>query len=108
MRGDPHSARPLIERSNATAHAWDLGQARAFGSLLIGRIHFLSGRIPDAVRVLEQVRSESGMLIGVRRIFLGRVWLAEAYRLANRSLEAGVGGAEGLSLARARGSGGQQ
>src|SRR5262249_34763499 len=87
VRGDPTSARPLIERSLATAHAWDLGRARAFGNVLLGRVHVLSGRIPEAIRVLEQVRSESGMLIEFRAME-GRVWLAEAYWLAYRSLEA--------------------
>src|SRR5262249_8561960 len=107
VRGDPHSARPLIERSNATAHAWELGRARPFGSMLLGRVHVLSGRIPEAIRVLEQARSESGMLLEFRAME-GRVWLAEAYWLANRSLEAGVVGAEALSLARARGMRGQE
>src|SRR5262249_30230492 len=89
VRGDAQSARPLVERSPATAHAGALGRATRSGFVPLGRVHVLSGRIPEAVRVLEQARSEWDTLVGFRSVD-ARLWLAEAYRLANRSLEAGL------------------
>jgi tetratricopeptide (TPR) repeat protein len=76
--------------------------------VLLGRVHVLSGRIPDAIRLLQQAGSESDTLRTGLRSVEARVWLAEVYRLASRSEEAGALAAEALSLARMRETRGQE
>ena len=103
VRGDPRSARPLTERSLATAQAWDLGLHLAVGRMLLGRVHVLSGQIPEAVRLLEQACTEANAVLPGFRAVEARVWLGEAYRLAERSEEARAMAEETLDLARERG-----
>jgi class 3 adenylate cyclase/tetratricopeptide (TPR) repeat protein len=101
--GDAQSARPVAERHVATAQAWDLGLTLPVGLLLLGRVHVLSGQIPEAVRLLEQAVAGSNAVLPGYRAVEARVRLGEAYQLAHRSEEAGAIGVEALALARDRG-----
>jgi predicted ATPase/class 3 adenylate cyclase len=103
LRGDAESARPLVERHLATAQAWDLGLSLPVGQIHLGRVHVLSGQIPEAVRLLERALVESSAVIPGYRAVEARVRLGEAYRLAHRFEAARAIGAEALGLARERG-----
>ena len=71
--------------------------------MLLGRVHVLSGQIPEAVRLLEQACTEANAVLPGFRAVEARVWLGEAYRLAERSEEARAMAEETLDLARERG-----
>ena len=102
IKGDPHEATPLLERSRALSveeghlvwphfHAWAFGQLRA-----------LSGQAAEAVTLLqESLRIFDVMGLGVWQSLV-LVRLGEACVLAGRLAEARAAGERGLTLARER------
>jgi tetratricopeptide (TPR) repeat protein len=102
LRGDLANARTLAERYLAIAQERDFRGLTPLARILLGQVHILSGRIPEAVSTLEQARIESGTRQHWGSLLEGRVYLAEAYQLARRSEEARGIAAEALRLVRER------
>ena len=95
----------LAERVLATAQERDLGVYTPIGRMTVGRVYALSGRIAEAIDLLEQTRAEydAGALHHWAPALEGRVYLGEAYQLAQRSEDARAIGLETLHIARERG-----
>jgi sugar phosphate isomerase/epimerase len=68
--------------------------------MLLGRVHTLSGRIAEAIDLLERAQSEYCVRQSWGPAVEGRVYLGEAYRLAHRPEDARAIGVEALRLAR--------
>ena len=89
--GKIRDARPLAERALATAQAWDLRSYLPITHAHLGQVATLSGQSTEAIRLLEQARTEfaamGGRGFGFREVE-GRLHLAEAYQLAERFEEA--------------------
>jgi predicted ATPase/class 3 adenylate cyclase len=103
--GRARNAQPLAERARATVQALDLPGYLPIASALLGRVATLSGQGTEAVRLLEQARTEfAAMAARGRRVrwpeVVGRIHLAEAYRLAGRFEEAETTAVEALGLTR--------
>jgi tetratricopeptide (TPR) repeat protein len=93
----------LAERYLAIAQERDLPGFIPLGRMVLGQVHALAGRIPEAVDLLEHARTEYVALQTWFSALEGRVHLGEAYQLGHRSAEASATAAEALRLARDRG-----
>jgi DNA-binding NtrC family response regulator/tetratricopeptide (TPR) repeat protein len=103
LKGDMDRATPLAERAVAFQREWGFRRTLGTSASLLGHILALSGRVPEAIDLLEQ---------GVREAeTFGATWLrcprlqflGEAYLLAGRLEQAKQTADQGLSLARERG-----
>jgi tetratricopeptide (TPR) repeat protein len=100
LKGDLDQAMLLAERAVAVHREWSFRRALGTSVSLLGHIFALSGRVPEAIDLLEQ---------GVREAeTFGATWLrcprlqflGEAYLLAGRLEQAKQTADQGLSLAR--------
>jgi class 3 adenylate cyclase len=106
VRGKARDARPLAERALITAQAWDQRSLLPTLRALRGRVATLSGESTQAVRLLEQAQAEfdaMGAWNRQSRGVEGRVYLADAYRLAGRFEEAEATAVAVLGLTRESG-----
>jgi class 3 adenylate cyclase/tetratricopeptide (TPR) repeat protein len=104
--GKPGDARPLAERALSMAQAWDQRTLLPTLRALLGHVATLSGERTEAVRLLEQAQTEFAAMGAWNRQSRGaegRVYLAEAYLLAERFEEAEATTVAVLSLTRESG-----
>jgi tetratricopeptide (TPR) repeat protein len=101
-QGDMHQAISVLERG---LRLCDIGQISTLfieTAAALGYAYALSGRVAEALPLLEQALEEverSGFLYEQA---LHVAWLSEAYLLAGRREEASAGAARALALARAQ------
>jgi tetratricopeptide (TPR) repeat protein len=103
LRGHLADARLLAERNLAIVQERDFSAFFSLARTVLGRVHTLSGRISEAVAILEQARTEFGTRQHWGSALEGWLYLAEAYQLAHRSVEAKAIAVEALRLVRERG-----
>jgi class 3 adenylate cyclase/tetratricopeptide (TPR) repeat protein len=104
LRGHLADARLLAERNLAIVQERDFSAFFSLARTVLGRVHTLSGRISEAAASLEQASTEFGTRQHWGSALEGRLYLAEAYQLAHRSVEAKAIAVEALRLVRERGS----
>jgi class 3 adenylate cyclase/tetratricopeptide (TPR) repeat protein len=97
VKGDVEKAIPLADRSLDICRNAEIVSEVSRAVAQLGYAYLHSGRIADALTLLEQAVARPTM----RRVYSQQVsWLGEAYLLAGRREEANQAASRGLSLAR--------
>jgi predicted ATPase/class 3 adenylate cyclase len=102
-QGDMHRAVPVLERGLRLCE--EIGYTSTYFILVsssLGYAHTLSGRVAEALPLLEQVLEEAERSGFLAEQALYVAWLSEAYLLAGRREEASAGAARALAHARAK------
>src|SRR5262249_19177183 len=106
-KGEFHQAIPWLERSLDVCRVWDIPLLFYIVSSTLGYAYVLSGRVSEALPLLEQsVSTETGEIEILRGTV--RVWLGEAYLRLGRLDEALALAVRGLELCRAYAHQGEQ
>jgi class 3 adenylate cyclase/tetratricopeptide (TPR) repeat protein len=108
IRGHIADARLLAERNLAIVQERDFSAFVPLARMILGRVQTLSGKIPEAIAILQQARAEYGSRQRWGEALEGRLYLAEAYHFAHRTEEAGAIAVEVLRLVRERGLRGRE
>jgi tetratricopeptide (TPR) repeat protein len=103
-RGDAIGATAGLEQSLDIARAWDIPVWTPIVSAELGAAYVQAGRLPEAVRLLDQALSTSWKV----DVSLWTSWLSEAHLRAGQLDEADRHGLRALELARARGERGNE
>jgi DNA-binding NtrC family response regulator/tetratricopeptide (TPR) repeat protein len=103
-RGDADGAAAGLEQSLDLARTWDIPVWVPIVSAELGAAYILAGRLPEAVRLLEQALSTSWKV----DVSLWTSWLGEAHLRAGRLDEADRHALRALELARASGERGNE
>jgi tetratricopeptide (TPR) repeat protein len=108
--GDPQRAIPLLERALGLLYALNLQGGISFNGVAgsLGDAYVQVGRLPEALPLLERVRTQSLAQGVVSDYFLGAIPLSEAYVLDGRLDEASSIAEEALGLATKHGERGSQ
>jgi tetratricopeptide (TPR) repeat protein len=104
-RGDLHQALPWLERGLDVCRVWDIPLLFYIVSSTLGYAYVLSGRVSEALPLLEQSVSMEAMEIMSGTV---HVWLSEAYLRLGRLDEALAVALRGLEVLRAHARQGEQ
>jgi tetratricopeptide (TPR) repeat protein len=100
-KGEVHRSIPLLDRGLELCRVWDLQQLhdRLVGDL--GYALALSGRIPEALALLEETVGEAAAASLTSRTSLYSAWVSEVYLRGGRLADAHTLAVQALALARA-------
>jgi class 3 adenylate cyclase/tetratricopeptide (TPR) repeat protein len=101
-QGDVHRAVPVLERRLSLCELSHASTYFIHTASALGYAYALSGRVAEALPLLERVLEEAERLGFLYEQALYVTWLSEAYLLADRQEEASEHAARALALARAQ------
>jgi tetratricopeptide (TPR) repeat protein len=101
-KGDFHKAIPVLERGLRLCEIGQISTLFIGTAAALGYVYALSGRVAEALPLLEQALEEADRTGFLYDQALFVTWLSEAYLLAGRREEASAGAARALALARAQ------
>jgi tetratricopeptide (TPR) repeat protein len=101
-QGDMHQAISVLERGFRRCDIGQLSTLFIQTSASLGYAYALSGRVAEALPLLEQAQEETERSGFLYEQALRVTWLSEAYLLAGRGEEGSAGAARALALARAQ------
>ena len=104
QRGDASRAVADLEQSLGLARAWDIPVWVPIASAELGAAHVQGGRLPEAIRLLEQAVSTPWKV----DVALWAAWLSEAHLVAGRRAASASLASRALGLARAHGERGNE
>jgi DNA-binding winged helix-turn-helix (wHTH) protein/tetratricopeptide (TPR) repeat protein len=101
-KGEVHKAIPLLDRSLELCRVWDLQQLR---DRLVGSLGYglaLSGRMPEALALLERTMGQASSAHLTNRPALYTAWVSEVYMRAGHLADAHTLAMQAFALARER------
>jgi DNA-binding winged helix-turn-helix (wHTH) protein/class 3 adenylate cyclase/tetratricopeptide (TPR) repeat protein len=99
-KGAVHQALPLLDRGLELCRVWGLQQLRVGVDGALGYALALSGRIPEALALLERTVGQTPFGSPTSRIVLHAAWVSEVYLRAGHVAEAHTLAVQALALAR--------
>jgi tetratricopeptide (TPR) repeat protein len=99
-KGEVHKAIPLLDQSLELCRVWGIQELRGRVDVALGYVLALSGRIPEALALLEQTVGQAPFASLTSRTALYAAWVSEVYRRAGHLAEAHTLAVQALALAR--------
>jgi tetratricopeptide (TPR) repeat protein len=99
-KGEVHKAISLLDRRLELCRVWGLQQLRGGLDGALGYALALSGRIPEALALLERTVGQAPFTSLTSRTVLNAAWVSEVYLLAGHVADAHTLAVQALALAR--------